>query len=121
MSLSEEALADGGALADEGAELDLEELEEGGLDEELVLEEVPELEAEPGDAGIGGEELKEETVQEATTMAALPEDLKSDIKSVLSYLDQLLESLPEEKIREFANSDYFGTYKRLFDELGLES
>jgi hypothetical protein len=35
------------------------------------------------------------------------------------YLDQLLEALPEEKIREFANSEYFGTYKKLFEELGL--
>ena len=36
-------------------------------------------------------------------------------------MDQLLESLPEEKIQEFANSDHFDVYKRLFDELGLSS
>jgi hypothetical protein len=35
-------------------------------------------------------------------------------------MDQLLESLPEEKIEEFANSEYFETYKKLFDELGLQ-
>ena len=46
-------------------------------------------------------------------------ELKRDVTSVLSYLDQLLEALPEEKIREFAQSEYFETYKRLFDELGL--
>ena len=34
-------------------------------------------------------------------------------------MDQLLESLPEEKIEEFAKSEYFDTYKRLFDELGI--
>ena len=34
-------------------------------------------------------------------------------------MDQLLESLPEEKIQEFAKSEYFGVYKKLFEELGL--
>jgi hypothetical protein len=34
-------------------------------------------------------------------------------------MDQLLESLPEEKIEEFAQSEYFDTYKKLFKELGL--
>lgn len=45
--------------------------------------------------------------------------LKSEIKGVLSYLDKLLESLPESKIEEFARSEHFDTYKRLFEELGL--
>jgi len=49
----------------------------------------------------------------------LPIHLKDEIKSVLTYMDQLLESLPEEKIEEFAKSEYFDTYKRLFDELGI--
>ena len=46
-------------------------------------------------------------------------DLKKDIKSVLLYMDQLLENLPEDKIIEFAKSDEFTTYKKLFSELGL--
>jgi hypothetical protein len=37
----------------------------------------------------------------------------------LVYLDQLLEALPEEKINEFAKSEYFETYKKLFEEFGL--
>jgi hypothetical protein len=45
--------------------------------------------------------------------------LRGEIKSVLSYLDKLLESLPEDKIEEFARSEYFDTYKKLFEELGL--
>jgi len=45
--------------------------------------------------------------------------LKEELKIVLSYMDQLLESLPEEKIEEFAKSEYFETYKKLFEELGL--
>jgi hypothetical protein len=36
-------------------------------------------------------------------------------------MDHLLESLPEDKIEEFANSEHFNVYKRLFSELGLNS
>ncbi len=46
-------------------------------------------------------------------------ELKKDIKSVLLYMDQLLENLPEDKIVEFAKSEEFTTYKKLFSELGL--
>lgn len=46
-------------------------------------------------------------------------DLKQEIKSVLSYMDQLLENLPEDKITEFAHSEQFEAYKKLFKELGL--
>ena len=49
----------------------------------------------------------------------IPDDLKNDIKSVLVYMDQLLDSLPEEKIAEFARSEHFELYKKLFTELGL--
>ena len=49
----------------------------------------------------------------------ITEEMKQEIKSVLLYMDQLLESLPEEKITEFAQSEQFETYRRLFSELGL--
>lgn len=46
-------------------------------------------------------------------------EMTQDIKAILSYMDQLLENLPEEKIAEFAKSDYFDKYKKLFTDLGL--
>ncbi len=46
-------------------------------------------------------------------------EVQKDIKSVLAYMDQLLESLPESKIEEFAKSEHFETYKKLFNELGI--
>jgi hypothetical protein len=49
----------------------------------------------------------------------IPTELKSELRNILSYMDQLLESLPENKIEEFAKSDYFDSYKKLFKELGL--
>lgn len=45
--------------------------------------------------------------------------LTKEIKSVLAYMDQLLESLPDNKIKEFAESEYFDKYNRIFDELGI--
>jgi hypothetical protein len=52
-------------------------------------------------------------------VTAIPSAIQQELKTVLSYMDQLLESLPEEKIEEFAASKYFDTYKKLFSELGL--
>ena len=36
-------------------------------------------------------------------------------------MDQLLESLPEDKIEEFAKSEHFKVYRKLFEELGISS
>lgn len=52
-------------------------------------------------------------------ISTLPQDIQQEVKSVLLYMDQLLESLPEDKITEFARSEQFNTYKKLFQELGL--
>ena len=72
-------------------------------DEAAVAESEPELSAET----------------EQTDTSDLPSDIKEDVKSVLLYMDQLLENLPEDKIMEFAKSEQFTTYKKLFNELGL--
>jgi hypothetical protein len=50
---------------------------------------------------------------------AIPDNLKEEIRTVLKYMDNLLEALPDEKIQEFAKSDYFVMYKKLFEDLGL--
>ena len=61
----------------------------------------------------------EKTQIDQTQQTSIPKNLKEEVISVLSYMDQLLENLPEEKITEFAKSEHFATYKKLFDELGL--
>ena len=53
------------------------------------------------------------------TQKPLSQDLMQDVKSLLVYMDQLLEDLPEEKIEEFANSDKFVLFKNVFEKLGL--
>ncbi|MDR2068679.1 MAG: hypothetical protein LBP71_02290 [Spirochaetaceae bacterium] len=62
---------------------------------------------------------KGEAIGAASEQPNVPDNLKQELKVVLSYMDQLLESLPEEKIEEFARSEYYDTYKKLFEELGL--
>jgi hypothetical protein len=75
-----------------------------------------------------GEDLLSETDNFASPAPAasfesgtdeIPSNLKQELKTVLSYMDQLLEALPDDKIEEFAKSEYFETYKKLFEELGL--
>ena len=90
-------------------ELPAETLVEETLDEEPVGEDVVEL----------TEATAEEPVKKESKISDIPDDLKQDIKSVLSYMDQLLDSLPEDKIAEFARSEHFELYKKLFTELGL--
>ena len=86
------------------------------------LDAVPELGSEAENEHIS-EEPKRETLLQAASKKqetiSIPLELKNEIKSVLSYMDQLLEALPEKKIEEFAKSEYFETYKHLFEELGI--
>ena len=86
----------------------LEVLSENPVTDELEETETVEAVAIPGD-----------TVAEEQKTTNIPDDLKQDIKSVLSYMDQLLDNLPEDKIAEFARSEHFELYKKLFTELGL--
>jgi hypothetical protein len=97
-------------LDDEG-EADFEGLEEG-------LDEIPEAEL-PGEETEAVKRTAGIEAPDEPEVSALPGNFKSELKQVLSYMDQLLESLPEEKIEEFAKSEYFDTYKKLFKELGL--
>jgi len=95
--------------------LALDELEEGAPE----TDEAEDLELAAEELSLPEEELEAESSQPIS--GVLSEDLRSEIKSVLSYFDQLLEALPEDKITEFAHSEYFVRYQRLFKELGLEA
>ena len=90
-------------------------------EEELleVLSEIPVTDKLEETEAVETEATPEETVVEEVKTTNIPDDLKQDIKSVLSYMDQLLDNLPEDKIAEFARSEHFELYKKLFTELGL--
>ena len=114
-------------------DLEIGELE--SLSEEAGPAESPEKEIEisfEGDLAEDVEALQEsvqagsplEDVAEAEEVhgagsAGIPDNLKDEIRTVLKYMDHLLEALPDEKIQEFASSDYFVMYKKLFEDLGL--
>jgi len=44
---------------------------------------------------------------------------KKELLRLLSYLDGLMEKLPEESIRKFAESEYFDLYVKILKELGM--
>jgi len=99
-------------------ETDIDEFEafeveaESGFGDESPVETVPES---------AQAETSSDPLRSGSSISDLPEDLKQEIRSVLSYMDQLLEALPDDKIEEFAHSEHFEVYKRLFEELGLET
>ena len=87
-------------------------------EQEIELSETS-VEEPEDDTLVSSFETSETVSPVAQDKKELNSDLKAEIKSVLLYMDQLLENLPEEKIMEFANSEEFSTYKKLFSDLGL--
>ena len=107
------------ALGDED-----EVIEEPFTDKAQSEEAIEELAAISDPDTEDKDSAKQETLLQAASkkreqISSIPLELKNEIKSVLSYMDQLLEALPEKKIEEFAKSEYFETYKHLFEELGI--
>ncbi len=81
-----------------------------------------EIVAEEGiETGVLEEEIsfEEKTTKIEKAIEGLSEEEKEDIRKVLLYLDKLLENLPEDKIKEFASSEYYDIYVKLFDKLSL--
>ena len=91
----------------------MEESDVEEVTEETVLEE-PITESEITEA-------QTEVVSPTPVTQPATAKIQDDIKSVLVYMDQLLLNLPEDKIEEFARSEHFDTYKKLFNELGISN
>ncbi|MDR3115540.1 MAG: hypothetical protein LBU25_08470 [Treponema sp.] len=81
----------------------------------------PDRESAQGASPRGSPDLPEEEPSAFSSEPSVdkPCNLKEEVKNVLTFMDQLLESLPEKKIEEFAESPYFDIYKKLFNELGI--
>ncbi len=41
------------------------------------------------------------------------------LRTILKYLDDLFEFLPEDKVKEFAESEYYDIYEEILDKLGI--
>ncbi|MCG8484338.1 MAG: hypothetical protein MJA31_13580, partial [Clostridia bacterium] len=95
----------------------------GGETEIVDLDSLEQMAVEETD---GGEDFasefsdRVEEIRDAAQSGQIPEELKDEIKDILLYMDQLLESLPDEKIQEFARSPHFEVYKKIFEELGIK-
>jgi pilus assembly protein FimV len=83
--------------------------------EELELTEVEKIFEEPVAKALTetGEVALEEKID------VLSPETKEELKAVLKYLDNLLEDLPPEKIKEFAKSEYYDLYIKILDKLGI--
>jgi len=83
--------------------------------EELELTEVEKIFEEPVAKAFTetGEVALEEKID------VLSPETKEELKAVLKYLDNLLEDLPPEKIKEFAKSEYYDLYIKILDKLGI--
>ena len=85
-----------------------------------VLEEAP-ADAEPVRKPESPRPVRQpESAPAAGQAVVMNESLKKDLRNVLGVIDELLDALPEKKIREFAKSDHFKVYEKLFSELGLD-
>ncbi|MBQ2547643.1 MAG: hypothetical protein II558_01940 [Treponema sp.] len=122
---TDEAISEEEAVAESAGATEVAEAETVAEEPALEASEPEVADEVPGASGLSAAALASsgnDTSSSEETDApaeAIPEELKEEIKTVLSYMDQLLENLPEEKIEEFARSEQFSTYKKLFKELGL--
>lgn len=122
---TDEAISEEEAVAESAGATEVAEAETVAEEPALEAREPEVADEVPGASGLSAAALASsgnDTSSSEETDApaeAIPEELKEEIKTVLSYMDQLLENLPEEKIEEFARSEQFSTYKKLFKELGL--
>ncbi len=144
--LAESDLAELEAVAEESApaagasiEIDFEQAaapveEETGAEEVEALEAVEDLEEVAEvleEAPAAAEPVREpesprpvrqpEPAAAAGQTLVMNESLKKDLRNVLGVIDELLDALPEKKIREFAKSEHFAVYKKLFEDLGLDT
>jgi pilus assembly protein FimV len=108
--------AEGEIAAELGAD-SAETLDLGPAEQVLDAEELPE--AEEASEAEEALEVEESPAAKKATGGGIPAHLQDEIRTVLKYMDHLLEALPDEKIKEFASSDYFVMYKKLFEDLGL--
>ena len=59
------------------------------------------------------------TSEEENYQAKLKNVNKDELKKLMSHMDELLGSLPDSYIKEFATSEYFELYKKIMEELEL--
>ncbi|RME92686.1 MAG: hypothetical protein D6767_02610, partial [Candidatus Hydrogenedentota bacterium] len=85
------------------------------IKEEPVNLTAPAVKEEP--VTISEEEGSVDLEKKASEEEALPD--REELRDMIAYLDNLLGELPEETIKNFANSEYFKLYQKVLNQLGL--
>ncbi len=88
---------------------------EAGLPEGIEIEGIDTIFEEPEP----GKSFSETAGVIEDKLESLSPETKEELKTVLKYLDNLLEELPEDKIKEFAKSEYYDLYVKILDKLGI--
>ena len=116
----------------EEAMADVEDIPEGSSEEEILKEDeklIDQIHSEIDQLDI--EKIDSEISIEPAALTPLPAPAKtrktpaknqiteSDLKKIFAYLYKLLENLPEAKIREFANSEFYDLYTSIINKLGI--
>jgi hypothetical protein len=119
------SLEDDGEIADLTFDQDLEQTLPGDIDMDLDFPLVEgEIAQDPGEDDknfdLPGSAATADAGDPAISAEEVPAAIRMELKDVLVYMDRLLEALPEEKINEFAQSEHYTTYKKLFEELGIQ-
>lgn len=72
-------------------------------------------------ATVFEEDLEAATLihEDEAAAASAPAPDTEELKSVMTYLDNLLGELPDDVIEKFAQSEYFKMYQKIMDKLGL--
>ena len=116
--------------------LSTDELDGIMADAREVTPEAPMMPLSPMDTGADEPSLADNTDKPATVFeedldaatlihedehaeSAVPAPDTEELKSVMTYLDNLLGELPDDVIEKFAQSEYFKMYQKIMDKLGL--
>ncbi|MBN8215376.1 MAG: hypothetical protein J0L75_01990 [Spirochaetes bacterium] len=118
-------LPENDAIPEETLEaIDLDEVHQATRPPETPILEAP---VEGWDGRITAQELREAEAKSPTKPSSVPAQRAPraprvedrELYDLLKYLDTLLEKLPEESIREFAESRYYDRYIALVNRLGI--
>jgi hypothetical protein len=97
-------------------------------DENILLDDELQIIENEDEEKLTEKNNEENYQKDLNLLKEIESDEKSDenlsikeIKSVVNYLDELLDALPEDKIEEFVKSDYYKLYKKVLDELKNEN
>ena len=98
------------------------EIQEKEIQEDEELAELESVEAESATPVIATQSVQAEGGESSDDEEPLifRRVNRARMRSIMQYIDQILDDLPRGRIKEFANSQYFDIYQELFKELDIE-